>query len=70
MPSRRISADLKAAFMCECGASLCDARVSLSAADYDSADGPVLAQGHSPDCDMGKCVCCGRPYRSKRRKRR
>ena len=70
MPSRRFSADPKAAFMCECGASLCDARVSMSAADYDAGEGPVLAQGHSPGCEAGKCHCCGRPYRSKRQKRR
>jgi len=70
MPSHRFSADPKGAFMCECGASLCDARVPMSAADYDAATGPVVAEGHGPNCRLGKCACCGRPYRGKRRKRR
>jgi len=63
-------ADWKAAFMCECGASLCDARVPVSVDDYDAATTPVFAQGHGPGAELGKCSSCGRPYRGKRRKRR
>jgi hypothetical protein len=69
MSNHRFRADSKAAFMCECGASLCDARVRLSVDDYDAAPTPVFAEGHGPDGAGGKCSSCGRPYRGKRRKR-
>ena len=58
MPDHR---ETKAAFMCECGASLCDARVPMSVDDYDAATTPVFAQGHGPGGELGKCSTCGRP---------
>ena len=68
MPERR---EKQAAFMCECGASLCDARVSMTRSDYDGSFEPVIADGHGPGGgDRGKCVVCGRPHRSERRPRR
>ena len=57
--------------MCECGASLCDMRVSMSGAEYETSLGPVLAGGHGPaGGGLGQCAVCGRPHRAKRRKRR
>ncbi len=41
------------AFLCECGASLCDERVSMSGAEYDAGVGPVLAHGHGPGPELG-----------------
>jgi hypothetical protein len=70
MSNHRFRADSKAAFLCECGASLCDARVSMSADDYDSSTTPVYAEGHGPRREHGKCASCGRPYEGKRRKQR
>ena len=65
MPDYRFRKQSKAAFMCECGASLCDARVCMSGSEYDSNVEPVIADGHGPvDGDLGKCPVCGRPYRS------
>jgi hypothetical protein len=56
--------------MCECGASLCDARISMSGAEYDTSLGPVLADGHNPAGGrLGQGDVCGRPHRAKRRKR-
>ena len=63
--------ETKAAFMCECGASLCDARVSMSGSAYDGTAGPVIADGHGPgNGARGKCGVCGRPHRRERRRRR
>jgi len=71
MPDHRFRRETKAAFMCECGASLCDVRVSLSGSDYDGNVGPVIAAGHGPvNGDLGKCAVCGRPHRHERRRRR
>jgi hypothetical protein len=70
MPDHR-ARDFKAAFLCECGASLCDSRVSMSGAEYYAGPGPVLADGHGPSgASLGKCSVCGRPTRGKRRNRR
>src|SRR5262245_52338837 len=55
--------ETKAAYMCECGASLCDERVRLSTSDYDISLKPVLAHGHGPRTGGREtCVLCGRPY--------
>jgi hypothetical protein len=71
MPDHRFRRETKAAFMCECGASLCDTRVSLSGSDYGGSVEPVLANGHGPaNGDLGKCAACGRPHRHERRRRR
>jgi hypothetical protein len=71
MPDERARAEFKAAFLCECGASLCNSRVSMSGAEYRAGSGPVLADGHGPDGgSLGKCSVCGRPSRTKRRSRR
>jgi hypothetical protein len=56
--------------MCECGASLCEQRVPMSAADYDGSLEPVFADGHGREDGDGKCVACGRPQRLERRRRR
>jgi hypothetical protein len=67
----RFSRESKAAFMCECGASLCDSRISMFGAEYETSLGPVLADGHGPaGGGLGQCAVCGRPHRAKRRKRR
>jgi hypothetical protein len=71
MPEHGFRAESKAAFMCECGASLCDRRVWMSGADYAAGTGPVVADGHGPvGSSLGKCAVCGRPSRGKRRNRR
>ena len=70
MPDR-FSREFKAAFMCECGASLCDTRISLSGTEYETSLGPVMADGHGPATGwLGQCAFCGRTHRAKRRKRR
>ena len=56
--------------MCECGASLCDQRVSMSGSDYDGSLEPVFANGQGPEDGEGKCAVCGRPHRRERRRRR
>jgi hypothetical protein len=60
--------------MCECGASLCDQRIWMSAPDYDGLAGaePLIAPGHGPadGGELGKCPVCGRREGRKRRKRR
>jgi hypothetical protein len=68
----RFSGESKAGFMCECGAGLCDARISMSGREYDTSLGPVLADGHGrADGVLGSCAVCGRPTnRPQRRKRR
>lgn len=71
MPDHGFKADSKAAFMCECGASLCDERVWMTGADYDLDFGPVVSAGHGPDRrSPTKCFVCGRPGRVRRRKLR
>jgi hypothetical protein len=71
VPDTRFGGDTKAAFMCECGASLCDARVSMSGADYEGSLEPVIADGHDiVNGDLGKCAVCGRPRRREQRRRR
>jgi len=71
VPDQRFRGETKAAFMCECGASLCDACVSLSGSDYDGSVEPVFADGHGPvNGELGKCAVCGRPHRHQRRRRR
>ena len=74
MPEYRFRRESKAAFMCECGASLCDERVSLSGSDYESLAGvgPVVAEGHEPvhSRRLAKCPVCGREdLRDPRRRR-
>ncbi len=60
--------------MCECGASLCDQRVPLSASDYELLTGiePVLVEGHGPrrGGSLGDCPLCGGSQRRQRRQRR
>ena len=70
MPDHRFRRETKAGFMCECGASLCDARVPMTGQDYDGSLEPVFADGHGPEDDLGKCASCGRPRRRERRRRR
>jgi hypothetical protein len=74
MPDYRFRGESKAAFMCECSASLCDQRVSMTGSDYDglAGGGPVVAAGHGPGESAGlvKCPVCGRRDGRKRRKRR
>jgi hypothetical protein len=71
MPDYRFEGDSEAAFMCECGASLCDSRVRTTGRDYDAGVEPVLADGHGPGCDeLGQCPVCGRRNGRERRKRR
>jgi hypothetical protein len=59
--------------MCECGASLCDERVSMSGSDYAglAAVGPVVANDHGPGQGgpLGKCPVCGRQNGRERRRR-
>ena len=59
--------------MCECGASLCDRRVAVSASEYDGLAGvaPVVADGHDPFdvAKLGDCPVCGRRHRLERRRR-
>lgn len=71
MPEDHFRQDAKAAFMCECGTSLCDERVRMPASHYDASLEPVLANGHGPGSGApGKCAVCGRTHRRERRKRR
>jgi hypothetical protein len=71
VPDHRFRRESKAAFMCECGASLCDQRVTMPAADYDGSLEPVFADGHGPHGgELGKCDVCGRPRQRARRRRR
>lgn len=73
MPDYRLREQSKAAFMCECGASLCDERVRTAPRDYDELGGvgPLLADGHGPGGgELGKCPVCGRRDGRERRKRR
>jgi hypothetical protein len=58
--------------MCECGASLCDRRVAISASEYDGLDDePLLADAHhAPDGALGDCPRCGGRQRRERRRRR
>lgn len=71
MPHRRFRQEPKAGFICECGESLCDERVSMSGSDYDGSLEPVLAARHGPDHGgIGTCAACGRRQRLKRRRRR
>jgi hypothetical protein len=71
MPDHGFKAEPEAAFMCECGASLCDTRVPMSHLDYESGLGPLLADGHGPaDGGPVKCSVCGRPGGRKSRQRR
>jgi hypothetical protein len=63
MPEQRSRAEPKAAFMCECGAGLCEARVQFSGEEYDAHVEPVLAEGHGPvGGALGKYALCGRPH--------
>jgi len=74
MPDYRFRKQSKAAFMCECGASLCDERVRTSPREYDELGGvaPLLADGHGPGNGdgPGACPVCGRPDRRLERRRR
>ncbi len=71
MPENPARGEAKAPFLCECGASLCDERVWLSASDYDRRRdvGPALAETHTPGeaGALRKCPACGRSARRKRR---
>jgi hypothetical protein len=74
VPDHRFRGESKAAFLCECGASRCEQRVSMSGSDYDglAGVGPVVADGHGPGNGgrLGKCPVCGRRDGRERRKRR
>lgn len=71
MPVYAFRAQPKAAFMCECGAGLCEERIWMTGTDYEAGVEPVLASAHAPrGGGLGKCPVCGRPGRGKRRKRR
>lgn len=67
--AKRPGREPRGAFMCECGASLCDRRVSMSGRDYDDGLEPLFAHAHGPEDDLGTCATCGRPRRRERRRR-
>ena len=56
MPDHRFRREPKAGFMCECGASLCDQRVTMSGREYDGSLEPVFADEHGPENNLGKCA--------------
>jgi hypothetical protein len=67
MPKHRSRAARDSAFLCECGATLCDRTVWMSGLEYAAGTGPVVADGHEPGGgSLGKCALCGRPGRDKR----
>jgi len=73
MTKHRLGSKTNGAFMCECGASLCDRRVSATAPDYDglAGVGPLLAKGHeATGGELGDCPVCGRGNGRERRHRR
>ena len=63
---------VQAAFLCECGRSLCEARVAMVPREYDEAaeSHPAIAPGHEhwyPEREeLGECRYC----RERRRVRR
>jgi hypothetical protein len=68
VPDQHFRQQAEAAYLCECGASLCDERVPMSVWDYDASLEPVLANEHGPQANgPEKCVLCGRPYLPQRR---
>lgn len=64
--AKRPGREPRGVFLCECGASLCDRRVSLSGSEYDELAAPLLARGHEPDGELG---AEGRRTRDRRRRR-